>query len=311
MEPKEENPTLPPTDATFYKNLLDQMSDGVYFVDRERRILYWNEGAFRLTGYKSDELVGRNCQEDILCHVDNAGRRLCKEDCPLTASINDGNTHEARVYLRHKQGRRVPVLVRVQPLRSPEGAIVGAIEIFSDDSAQNDARRRTEALERLAFLDHLTNMPNRRFLEMTLLSALSEYRVHGEPFGILSVDLNGFKAINDQFGHACGDRAIQESGKALVGTLRPSDTVGRWGGDEFLAIVRNVNEDGLKVMAARCLALFAGTSVPSDDGKAIPISISLGAALVRDGESAKELVERADRLMYECKTKFRSGNAAE
>jgi diguanylate cyclase (GGDEF)-like protein/PAS domain S-box-containing protein len=311
MEPKEEKPTVPPSDATFYKNLLDQMSDGVYFVDRERRILYWNEGAFRLTGYKSDELVGRNCQEDILCHVDGAGRRLCKEDCPLAASINDGNSHEARVYLRHKQGRRVPVLVRVQPLRSPDGAIVGAIEIFSDDSIHNEARRRTEALERLAFLDHLTNMPNRRFLEMTLLSALSEYRVHGEPFGILSIDLNGFKAINDKFGHACGDRAIQESAKSLVGALRPTDTVGRWGGDEFLAIVRNVNEVGLKAMAARCLSLFAGTSVPSDDGKPIPISISLGAALVRDGESAKELVERADRLMYEYKTQVRSRDEAE
>ena len=311
MEPKEEKHILPPGDSIFYKDLLDQMSDGVYFVDRERRILYWNEGAFRLTGYKAEELVGRNCQEDILCHMDRAGRRLCKEECPLTATMRDGDKHEASVFLRHKQGRRVPVLVRAQPLRSPDGVIVGAIEIFSDNSAQNDVRRRTEALERLAFLDHLTHMPNRRFLEMTLLTALSEYQVHGDPFGVLSIDLNGFKAINDKFGHACGDRAIQESGKSLVGALRPTDTVGRWGGDEFLAIVRNVHAEELKMLAARCVSLLARTSVPSEDGKPISMSISVGAALVKADESAKELVERADKLMYEYKTKGQIRNEAE
>ena len=59
-----------PTDQSFYKDLLDHMSDGVYFVDRDRKILYWNEGAFRLSGYSSQELLGRSCQDDILCHVD-------------------------------------------------------------------------------------------------------------------------------------------------------------------------------------------------------------------------------------------------
>ena len=85
-------------DPGFYKELLDQMSDGVYFVDRERRILYWNEGAFRLSGYKAEEMVGRLCQDDILCHVDASGRRLCHEGCPLSASVEDGGSREARFF---------------------------------------------------------------------------------------------------------------------------------------------------------------------------------------------------------------------
>ena len=278
------------------------MSDGVYFVDRERRILYWSEGAYRLTGYKAEELLGKFCQDDILCHVDYAGKRLCQEDCPLAASISDGGLHEANVFLRHKQGRRVPVTVRVQPLEGADGSIIGAIEIFSDDSAQTEERRRTEAMNRLAFLDHLTQLPNRRFMEMSLHTALTEFQVHHDPLGLLMIDLDGFKGINDSFGHSCGDCALQEAARTLTGSLRPTDTVGRWGGDEFLAIARNMDRETLSRLAERCVLMVAQTTVPSNDERLISLSISVGAALSRPGETAEELIQRADELMYRSKT---------
>jgi PAS domain S-box-containing protein len=199
------------------------MSDGVYFVDRDRRILYWNEGAFRLSGYTAQELVGRSCQDDILYHVDYEGTRLCQDGCPLSACIDDGSSHEANVFLRHKQGRRVPVNVRAEPLREADGSIVGAIEIFSDDSAQMETSRKIEVMKRLAFLDHLTQLPNRRFVEMSLRTALAEYQVHEDPFGVLAFDLDELKTINDSYGHGCGDRALQEIGKTVAGWLRPTD----------------------------------------------------------------------------------------
>ncbi|MGB9406064.1 MAG: PAS domain-containing protein [Terracidiphilus sp.] len=149
--PEDMKNPLVPTDPSFYKELLDHIGDGVYFVDRERRILYWNEGAFLLTGYTAEELLGKCCSDDILCHVDHMGKNLCHDGCPLTASITDGKSHEAPVFLRHKQGRRVPVSVRVQPMRGADGSIIGAIEIFSDNSAQIEARRRNEAMNRLPF----------------------------------------------------------------------------------------------------------------------------------------------------------------
>jgi PAS domain S-box-containing protein len=226
--------------------LLDHIGDGVYFVDRERRIQYWNEGASRLTGYKAEELLGKSCQDDLLCHVDHTGKRLCQDGCPLAASICDGNPHEANVFLRHKHGRRVPVSSRVQPMRGADGSIIGAIEIFSDNSAQIDEQRKTEAMNRLAFLDHLTQLPNRRFMEMSLHTALSEFHVHRDPLGVIVIDIDEFKRINDSLGHSGGDRALQEAAKTLIGSLRPTDTVGRWGGDEFVAIARNVDGDMLR-----------------------------------------------------------------
>jgi diguanylate cyclase (GGDEF)-like protein/PAS domain S-box-containing protein len=291
-----------PTKPDFYKALLDQMSDGVYFVDRDRRILYWNEGAFRLTGYASRELIGRQCQDDILCHVDDTGKHLCYEGCPLSACISDGCGHETRVFLRHKEGRRVPVIVRTQPLLDTDGSIVGGIEIFSDDSVQEDARRRINEMERMAFLDHLTQLPNRRFTEIALQTALSEYRIHGNPFGLLSIDLDGFKKINDSFGHAMGDIVLRETAKTLIASMRPTDIVGRWGGDEFVAIVRSANEELVKALKVRCASLIRQTSVPLPDGRRVNAGASVGATLVCSEDTCAAILSRADELMYLAKS---------
>jgi len=294
--------SIVPTDSGFYKELLDQIDNGVYFVDRERRILYWNEGAYRLTGYKAEEVLGKYCYDGILCHVDLAGKHVCQDGCPLSASIDDGCVHEANVFLRHRQGRRLPVNVRVQPMRGTDGSVIGAVEIFSDNSAEIDARRKLEAMNRLAFLDHLTQLPNRRFMEMSLQTAVSEYQVHKDPFGVFVFDFDGFKAINDSFGHSCGDRALQEAANTLAGALRPTDIVGRWGGDEFLAIVRNVDLESLSELAERCVVLISETSVPVNNERRVTLLISVGAALSRPGESAEDLFRRADGLLYQSKT---------
>jgi diguanylate cyclase (GGDEF)-like protein/PAS domain S-box-containing protein len=284
-----------------YKELLDRMSDGVYFVDRDRRILYWNEGATRLTGYKAEEVVGLYCQDNTLCHVDGAGNQLCLSGCPLSDCVEDGTPHEAEIFLRHKQGRRVPVNVCVQPIRAADGSIVGAVEIFRDNTAQIEARRKAEAMERLAFLDPLTHQPNRRFLEMSLRTALGEFQEHGDPFGVLVFDVNQFKAINDRFGHASGDRALQEVAKTLVGALRAADIVGRWAGDEFLAVAHSVTMEVLRELAARCTALVNETSFRNDSGGLEGLSISVGCALSKPGDDVESLVARADSRMYQRK----------
>ncbi len=289
-------------DPGFFKGLLDHMADGVYFVDKDRRILYWNEGATRLTGYKAEEMVGRFCQDDTLCHVDAEGTRLCRNACPLTACVSDGEAHDAIVFLRHKQGTRVPVSVRVQPIRNADGVILGAVEIFSDVTAQYAAHRRTEDLEKLAFLDPLTQLPNRRYLERTLQAGLGGRAIKKEPYGLLWIDVDRLKSINDHFGHPAGDRALQEVAKTLAAVMRATDVVGRWGGDEFVSIVRNVSPDGLQILAERCCLLVAQSSIELPAGGRIPMSVSIGGSLARLDDTVEALVERADGLMYRSKS---------
>jgi diguanylate cyclase (GGDEF)-like protein/PAS domain S-box-containing protein len=299
------------TDPNFYKDLLDHISDGVYFVDCDRRILYWNQGACRLTGYTAGELLGRRCPENTLCHVDAAGNALCEDGCPLTASFSDGASKEAQVFLRHKQGRRVPVSVRVQPIRAADGSVMGAVEIFSDDSANHAVRRKTDELERLAFVDQVTRLPNRRYVEMSIATELNEYFVHYDPFGVLMIDFDHFKEINDRFGHANGDRALREAGKTLSAALRGTDIVGRWGGDEFIAVVRHVDTNTLRDLADRCCALISQTAIPRPDGDRIPMSVSIGGTVVIPDDTPEQLIHRADERMYRSKTSGRNRAAVE
>jgi len=290
-------------DPTLYKAVLDRITDGVYVVDPERNILYWNEAAYRLTGYTAEEVVSRCCPDGVLCHVDEAGRQMCLNDCPLRASLTDGQSHEIRAFLLHKLGRRVPVTMRVEPVRAADGSVIGAVQIFSDDSAYQDARRKIEEMERLAFLDHVTELPNRRFVEMSLQTALREYESHKEPFGVLLIDLDDFKSVNDRFGHAAGDRALREVAMSLVGALRPTDVVGRWGGDEFIAIVHHVNAEVLEHLARRCSAMVAATSFLTGDGQPVPLSVTIGEMLVRLSDTPEMLNQRADELMYQRKVR--------
>ncbi|HEY6837725.1 MAG TPA: PAS domain S-box protein, partial [Geobacteraceae bacterium] len=120
----------------FFRKLLDNLYDGVYFVDRDRLITYWNKGAERISGYTAEEVMGKSCKDSLLVHMDDKGTILCLAGCPLAATMEDRKERRAEVYLHHKDGHRVPVVVRVAPIPDRAGKIIGAVEIFSENSTR-------------------------------------------------------------------------------------------------------------------------------------------------------------------------------
>lgn len=109
---------------------LQHSAEGVYFVDREGQIVFWNKAAERITGFSAEEVIGRRCAANLLMHVDEGGNGLCKKLCPLAATLKDGTSREAEVFLHHKNGHRVPVLLRVKPMKDERGSVVGGIQFF-------------------------------------------------------------------------------------------------------------------------------------------------------------------------------------
>ncbi len=290
-------------DTLFYKRLLDRLNDGVYFVDQDRRITYWNEGAAKLTGFVAQEAVGRHCHDDFLCHVDRKGERLCTSKCPLSATIADGESREAFVFLRHKNGHRVPVHVRVAPIFERD-QLIGAVEIFNDNSARESAQRRAEQLQKLAFLDPLTEVANRRYLEIRLQSLMQEFALSGDPFGLLMIDVDRFKEVNDHHGHEGGDCVLKNVARTLKGVLRPDDVLGRWGGDEFVALVNHASTKILALVADRCRSLVSETRITRSSGT-LNVMISVGGAIVETNDTSESLMQRADRMLYASKAQGR------
>ena len=173
------------------------------------------------------------------------------------------------------------------------------------EKASDQANAQATEMERLAFLDPVTRLPNRRYVETSLHTTLDQFHTDKEIFGVLLIDLDRFKAINDELGHINGDRALREVGKILSGELRSMDIVGRWGGDEFIAIIHHVDHKILRELADRCCAMVARTMIPNSAGAPVPLSVSIGGTLALPDDVSEKLIERADRLMYECKTSGR------
>jgi diguanylate cyclase (GGDEF)-like protein/PAS domain S-box-containing protein len=296
-----------PEDPTFYKGLVDNLFDGVYFVDLKRTITYWNTGAKRLTGYSADEAIGRSCFDNFLMHVDDKGRGLCAERCPLLATMQDGKPREAEIYLRHKSGHRVPISVRAAPILDDAGRITGAVEIFTDITAKKHIERRAGELEGIAYLDSLTGTFNRRMMELKVKQVLQEVQQFNRGMGLIMLDIDDFKQVNDTWGHEAGDHVLRSVTRTLSGCVRPTDLVGRWGGEEFLLILSNMQPSLVELgkIAERCRGKVAASEVPLAHD-AIQVSTSLGATLLLSTDSSDTALKRADELLYRSKNSGRN-----
>jgi len=164
-----------PYEKDFYKDIIDNLYDGVYFVDRDRVITYWNRGAERITGYSAAQAIGRRCRDNLLNHVTASGVQLCLNHCPLAAVMEDGQPREAEVYLHHADGHRVPVLVRASAMRDEQGNIIGAVESFGSNASVINARRRISEMDQIARTDSLTRIGNRQHIEGRIRAVIAEF----------------------------------------------------------------------------------------------------------------------------------------
>jgi diguanylate cyclase (GGDEF)-like protein/PAS domain S-box-containing protein len=285
----------------FAGEILENLHDGVYFVDCERTIRYWNRAAAEITGYAPEEVVGRPCFDNILQHVDGAGCSLCQSHCPLVRTMGDGVKREVLVYLRHREGHRVPVQVRASPMRGADGEIVGAVEIFSAAVPRTYDERRLAELEDLSRRDGLTGLANRRCFDQLLASKIEDLDRFGWPFGLLMVDVDHFKRFNDEHGHQVGDEVLKTVARTLSLSVRSTDVVARFGGEEFAVLTAAEDRRVLSIQAERLRALVATSSVEVD-GRPLGVTVSVGGALAQPGEPAPQLVARADEALYRSKT---------
>lgn len=284
----------------FYKTLLDNLYDGVYFIDPDRRITYWNRGAERITGYTEAEVVGTHCWNDILMHVDQEGNQLCQDGCPVQCVIASGMPTEAEVFLHHKDGHRVPVRIRATAIVNDAGEIVGAVEIFSDNTEKITALQLVEELQHKVFIDPLTGLANRRYIDMNLLARHDEMMRYGWQYGVIMMDLDHFKGVNDRYGHAVGDDVLRMVARTLRHSSRSSDIIGRWGGEEFIAVVANTTALRLRNNAERYRSLVEKSTLRVGTA-AVRITLSAGVAVAIPGEPVEEVVRKADSLLYESK----------
>jgi diguanylate cyclase (GGDEF)-like protein/PAS domain S-box-containing protein len=287
-------------DPMLTRAIIDDLADGVYFVDPGRRITYWNHGAEKISGYSSDYVVNHRCYENILNHVDANGTVLCHTACPLASTIKDGQPRDALVWLKHKDGHRKPVRLHTAQVRDAEGRVIGGVEIFKDESEITHLSEEAERARHEALTDPLTGLPNRRFFDTALATRLENRARYGWEFGLLIVDIDHFKKVNDQHGHAFGDEVLKVVARTLHGAVRAGDVIARWGGEEFTVLVEASDVARLEEAAERLRVLVARSEVRRDEATQT-IHVSVGGTLANSLDSAESLFNRADEAMRQAK----------
>ncbi len=285
--------------------ILDALPDAMYVVDEQRRIRAWNQAAATLTGYAAQDVLGRVCNDRLLNHVDEDGRSLCGARCPLRATMVDGRSRQARVFLHHADGQLIPVHVQAAPLRDADGRIVAAVETFRDDTEHTRSTRKIAELAVLATHDPLTGLDNRRTMDWQLERLLDRWNRHGEAFGALVIDLDRFKRVNDTHGHDIGDHLLRAVAATLVAALGPGDTAVRFGGEEFVVLTAAADTGELMALADRLRRLIAATRAGAPQGS-VSVTASIGGAVVQAGDDAGELLRRADTALLRAKRSGRN-----
>jgi diguanylate cyclase (GGDEF)-like protein/PAS domain S-box-containing protein len=287
---------MPEITGASARAILDHLYDAVFAVAPDLTIDYWNAGAEALTGYAADAVVGRPYANSFLVHVDDDGYPLAADADPLPLTLRDGVTRETHAYLHHQQGHRLPVHARVTPIRDAAGAVAGAVEILSDDTEWRTSQLTIQRLASQALLDELTEVGNRRDARRQLVSRLNEWRRYGVLFGILTLDLNDFSALNATYGRLTGDRVLKMVAQTLQHAVRQSDAVCRWGGDEFVIVLVNQTPAGLRSVAEKLQLLVESTFLNVEDGILSP-SITIGSTLPSPADTVDTLLERIDGIM--------------
>jgi len=279
---------------TDFRGIVENLHDGFYYADHERRISFWNKAAERITGYSARDILGKSCRDNILIHVDAEGTSLCLNSCPLAATVLDGASREAAVFLHHKLGHRVPVQIRVSPVRDFEGKIIGATELFTDLSPDEFLWEKVQEYQRLALIDPLTELPNRKYLDQHIHAQLAQLERYRLPFGLLSFTLLEQPCFIERHGLSVMEKALQVIGLTLRHNLRPYDIVGRNDSDEFLGIFPNVDADYLNLIGKRLCVLIQNSIIEDAQGNRCYLDLQVCAATAQEGDSVVKLLERLD-----------------
>jgi diguanylate cyclase (GGDEF)-like protein/PAS domain S-box-containing protein len=280
--------------------LLDEVADGIYFVDSERRVTYWNRAAERITGFSAGAILGSCCGDGRLVHCDATGKILCRSGCPLSAVMHGSEMETQEVFVRCQDGSRRAVVVTATPVRDAQGTIIGAVEIFRDNRARLDAEEERQRALRLATMDPLTGLANRRKLESLLGAYMKEGFTAESPGVLLLLDVDHFKQVNDTYGHDAGDMVLQIVARTIEACVRNVDTVARWGGEEFVVFLPGARGGSGEEIAQRLRSQVAKTVIRVDS-RTVEVSCSIGGAEVAPEDSVSALFRRADQQMYRAK----------
>ncbi len=277
--------------------VFDNTIDGVIITDPDEKIISINRSVTRITGYTSDELIGKTPR------ILSSGRQDKTFFKEMWRSIHTTGHWQGEIWNRRKNGEIYPEWQNINVVKDRNGQLTNYISVFSDISV---IKRSQEQMEHLAHHDPLTGLPNRLLFEKRLSRAMARDKRQQHSLALLFLDLDRFKHINDSLGHAAGDELLCEVAKRITRLIRKQDMIARLGGDEFAIILERF--EGIRSVVHVAQKIIDAMKSPFKlSDQEIFTSTSIGISIYPiDGETPDRLIKDADAAMYHAKNEGRN-----
>ncbi|MBX9936470.1 MAG: EAL domain-containing protein [Burkholderiaceae bacterium] len=267
--------------------------EGIMITSPQGDMIEVNAAFSRITGYRRDEVIGKNS------NMLSSGRQGADFYANMWAELSDKGRWTGEIWNRRKSGEVYAEMLTISAVCDVQGKVLRYVALFSDISQQKENEKR---LEHIAHYDALTGLPNRVLLADRLRQAMAHAGRYAKKLAVVFLDLDGFKAVNDTYGHAMGDRLLIELAVRMQHALREGDTIARIGGDEFVAVLAGLSQHEAAGVVLDRLLIAAAQPVLTD-GIALQVSASVGVAFFPQSEEvdADQLLRQADQAMYQAK----------
>jgi diguanylate cyclase (GGDEF)-like protein/PAS domain S-box-containing protein len=286
-------------DTEFFRAALDSVMAGVYLVDKTGRILFWNTGAERISGYLRQEIVGHSALHDFLGHVDPDNNPVDGELLPVSIALRNGKENAAQVSIRHKSGSRILTRLHAAPIRDSRGTLVGAVETFEEAIFNRHLDVRQSKLQEYGCIDDASGLLNHDLVQSHLRETMLTFAEHPVPFSILCISIDKLDAVKTRSGAGAASALVRAVGQTLENSLRPTDIIGRWRENEFLAVLIECGPqeagrvaERLRKMAQRCEIEWWGDQMRA--------TISLGGTSARAADTSEAMLQRAELALQSC-----------
>lgn len=279
-------------------NVFSHSSEAILVTDSENNILRVNEAFTEMTGYSKDEALGKNPRDLI-----NSGHHTKAFYQAFWRSLIETGSWDGEIMDRRKNGETFPAHHSISVVKNDLDEIIQFISIFSDITEE---KRAAEHIQNLAQYDQLTKLPNRMLFNDRLQHAITRARRAKKIVGLMFIDLDRFKSVNDTLGHHAGDLLLQKVSQRLLKEVRAQDTVARLGGDEFTIILEDLaHAEDAAIVSDKLLSALQEKVVI--DGNDIFIGGSIGISIYpTDGDNKEDIVKCADMAMYQAKQQGRN-----
>jgi diguanylate cyclase (GGDEF)-like protein/PAS domain S-box-containing protein len=286
------------SDPEIYRAVLENLETGVYIVDRNRRVRFWNEGAEQITGFLRQDVVGRFLREHLLAIGESAQDLDSDPNDPINLAFRDGKATAMDVSILHKSGYRVPIVLHTSPIRDSRGLVVGVSESFERNRSASDWTRRQSMYADFGCLDAMTGLPAKSLMETQLRENLTTFAEHNISFGILLVEVDHLDQFRARRGPGVVPTILRVVAQSLENCLRPTDVIGCWGENQFLAILMECRESDVVRVGERARRLISIAEIEWW-GDRFSVTSPVGGAGCRAEDTVDLLIERAEASLQE------------